>query len=143
MEKLDSFTIRIYAIIIHENRLMLLKEPYAGEILYKLPGGGLEFGESTTECLSRELMEELNLTAKSVTHFYTQEQFLRSKFRPNEQLFTAYYRVEIEDFSQLEIIDKNIEEILWVSLLELEENHVSLPVDKKVVSLLLDSPFSS
>lgn len=62
MERLDAFTIRVYGILIHNNQLMRLKEPFWGEILYKMPGGGLEFGEGTLQCLARELKEELNLT---------------------------------------------------------------------------------
>ena len=73
---------------IKKKELLTLHEEYVGEYLTKLPGGGLEYGEGTIECLRRELAEELNLNIKSATHFYTQEDFVESKFRENEQLIT-------------------------------------------------------
>jgi 8-oxo-dGTP pyrophosphatase MutT (NUDIX family) len=61
---------------LNENQeLMALDEGYAGEKLVKLPGGGLEFGEGTLECLHREFAEELNLKIEVLEHFYTQEDF--------------------------------------------------------------------
>ena len=73
---------KIFAVL--NGIFLILKEPYAGEILYKFPGGGLEFGESLIDGLKRELKEELNLDLTEASHFYTQEEFLVSKFRANE-----------------------------------------------------------
>ena len=99
---IDKINIRVYAIYLNEkNELIALDEGYAGEKLVKLPGGGLEFGEGTIECLHREFAEELNLKIEVLEHFYTQEDFLVSRFRENEQLLTIYYTVNIlnlEDF---------------------------------------------
>lgn len=137
MENINAFTIRIYGILLHNHKLMTLKEPYWGEILYKLPGGGLEFCEGTLQCLSRELKEELNLELDTAELFYVQEEFIRSKFKPNEQLFTVYYKITCKDINTLKICDKNIEEIHWIPLSELSEDKMTLPVDKKVVRKLL------
>ena len=93
---IHKINIRVYAIYLNEkNELMALDEGYAGEKLIKLPGGGLEFGEGTIECLHREFAEELNLKIEVLEHFYTQEDFLVSRFRENEQLLTIYYTVNI------------------------------------------------
>lgn len=137
MEKLDSFNIRVYGLLIHQGALMILKEPYAGEILYKFPGGGLEFGEGTLACLERELIEELNLQLTEAIHFYTQEEFIRSKFRSNEQLLTLYYRIKVEDITVIRDVEESILEIMWVPLDELNIDHVNLPIDRHVVQLLL------
>ena len=75
----------------------MLHEEYAGNQLMKLPGGGLEFGEGVLECLHREFEEELNVKIKIINHLYTQEEFVVSRFRDNEQLLTIYYQVEIID----------------------------------------------
>ncbi|MGQ2118251.1 NUDIX domain-containing protein [Ornithobacterium rhinotracheale] len=137
MERLDAFTIRVYGILIHNNQLMRLKEPFWGEVLYKMPGGGLEFGEGTLQCLARELKEELNLTLDQAELFYVQEDFIRSKFKTNEQLFTVYYKISCKNISDLQIIDKNIEEVNWINLDQLSPEDMSLPVDKIVVGKLL------
>ena len=128
---IDKINIRVYAIYLNENNeLMALDEGYAGEKLVKLPGGGLEFGEGTLECLHREFSEELNLKIKVLEHFYTQEDFLVSRFRKNEQLLTIYYIVDILNINELKILDERIEKVKWISLQE--ENPLQLPIDKIV-----------
>ena len=128
---IDKINIRVYAIYLNEkNELMALDEGYAGEKLIKLPGGGLEFGEGTIECLHREFAEELNLKIEVLEHFYTQEDFFVSRFRENEQLLTIYYNVNILNLDELKILDESIENVKWISLHE--ENPLPLPIDKIV-----------
>lgn len=132
---IDKINIRVYAIYLNEkNELMALDEGYAGEKLVKLPGGGLEFGEGTIECLHREFAEELNLKIEVLEHFYTQEDFLVSRFRENEQLLTIYYTVNILNLEDLNILDDSIENVKWISLHE--ENPLPLPIDKIVFQKL-------
>ena len=132
---IDKINIRVYAIYLNEkNELMALDEGYAGEKLVKLPGGGLEFGEGTIECLHREFAEELNLKIEVLEHFYTQEDFLVSRFRENEQLLTIYYTVNILNLEDLNILDESIENVKWISLHE--ENPLPLPIDKIVFQKL-------
>ena len=132
---IDKINIRVYAIYLNEkNELMALDEGYVGEKLIKLPGGGLEFGEGTIECLHREFAEELNLKIEVLEHFYTQEDFLVSRFRENEQLLTIYYTVNILNLEELKIIDESIEKVKWISLHE--ENPLPLPIDKIVFEKL-------
>lgn len=134
----DKINIRVYAIYLNNKQeLMALDECYAGEKLVKLPGGGLEFGEGTLECLHREFAEELNLKIKVLEHFYTQEEFLVSRFRENEQLLTIYYKVEILNLHELAILDDSIENIKWISLQE--EDPLPLPIDKVVFRKLKQS----
>ncbi|MDG4949852.1 NUDIX hydrolase [Weeksellaceae bacterium KMM 9724] len=137
MEKIDTFNIRVYGLIIHQDALLILKEPYAGEILFKFPGGGLEFGESLIEGLKRELKEELNLNLTEASHFYTQEEFMVSKFRANEQLLTIYYKAKVDNIEDLTKFDQAIQELIWVPLKELSTNHVNLPIDQVVVKKLM------
>lgn len=132
---IDKINIRVYAIYLNEkNELIALDEGYAGEKLIKLPGGGLEFGEGTIECLHREFAEELNLKIEVLEHFYTQEDFLVSRFRENEQLLTIYYTVNILNLDELKILDESIENVKWISLHE--ENPLPLPIDKIVFQKL-------
>ena len=137
---IDKINIRVYAIYLNEkNELMALDEGYVGEKLIKLPGGGLEFGEGTIECLHREFAEELNLKIEVLEHFYTQEDFLVSRFRENEQLLTIYYTVNILNLEDLNILDDSIENVKWISLHE--ENPLTLPIDKIVFEKLKEKLF--
>ena len=89
--------------------------------------------------MHREFAEELNLKIEIVEHFYTQEDFLISKFRKNEQLLTIYYQVNILNFDELEILDESIEKVKWISLHE--ENPLPLPIDKIVFEKLKEKLF--
>jgi len=111
MENINKLNVRIYGICIENNKILTLYESYAGAKLIKLPGGGLEFGEGLTDCLHREFMEELSVEIEVLEHFYTQEKFLKSKFKNHEQLITVYYLVKIKDLSKIKITDPEIEKV--------------------------------
>lgn len=131
---IDRINIRVYGICIKNQSILTLHEEYAGEVLTKLPGGGLEYGESTIECLKREFAEELNIDINIVKHFYTQEDFLVSRFRDNEQLLTIYYICHIINEGDMLIADPCIESAEWLPLTG--ENPFVLPIDKIVFDKL-------
>ena len=132
-----SFNIRVYGILIEEEKLLLIREPYAGQkFIIKFPGGGLEFGEGLIDCLKREFLEELNLNLSYIEHLYTTDFFQESAFRDNEQLISIYYEVKTDNIDQLKVIDIEIEELIWMSINDITEEFVSLPVDKKIIEIL-------
>lgn len=126
---IDKINIRVYATAVKDGKVLVLHEEYAGDHLMKLPGGGLEFGEGLLDCLHREFEEELNVKIRIVSHLYTQEEFVTSRFRENEQLLTVYYMVEIIDENDFLILDPCIEKIEWIPI-STNENPFPLPVDR-------------
>ncbi|SFN28094.1 ADP-ribose pyrophosphatase YjhB, NUDIX family [Paenimyroides ummariense] len=133
-QNFKGFNIRVYALCIVNNELLTLKEPFAGNMVVKLPGGGLEFGEGTADCLKREFKEELNLELTVGDAFYIQEDFVPSLAKDGKQLLTLYFFVTIIDLHNLEIIDKNIQEVNWIPLTA--NNPFTLPVDQIVFNKL-------
>lgn len=132
---IDNINVRVYACVVKDKKVLTLFEEYAGEPLMKFPGGGLEYGEGLTDCLKREFEEELNVHVEIVEHLYTQENFLVSRFKENEQLLTIYYIVNILNEEDFIILDPCIEKIDWIEI-NTEENPFSLPVDKIVFEKL-------
>lgn len=49
--------------IIENEKILTMHYQYGGHDVYNLPGGNLEFGESLTNALARELEEELGIKA--------------------------------------------------------------------------------
>lgn len=131
---IDSINVRAYAACMRNGEILVLDEYYAGTPLVKFPGGGLELGESLTDCLKREFREELNLEIEITEHLYTQDDFLRSRFRTNEQLLTVYYMADILNFGELRIIDPSIRQVNWIPLKQ--KNPMVLPMDIRVYDLL-------
>ena len=62
---------------------------------WALPAGGMEPGESVTECMAREVWEETGLTVETSVAFaiYSEPRFT-APTRPEAQLLTVAYRVD-------------------------------------------------
>jgi 8-oxo-dGTP pyrophosphatase MutT (NUDIX family) len=131
------FNIRVYGILIESGKILIIKEPFAGTLIQKFPGGGLEYGEGTIDSLKREFMEELNLEIEVEKHIYTQDFFLASRFDETEQILMIYYKIKAIDISKFKVIDREIQEIIWKDLAELSVEDLTLETDKLVVRLLL------
>ena len=86
------FTIRVYGILINEKKQVLVSDEHIrGNYYTKFPGGGLELGEGTRDCLAREFMEEMNLRVEVGAHIYTTDFYQLSAFRPEDQIIAIYY----------------------------------------------------
>jgi ADP-ribose pyrophosphatase YjhB (NUDIX family) len=91
---MNQFSIRVYGILFDENKRVLVSDEYIrGMLITKFPGGGLEFGEGTRDCLVREFKEELNLSVSIGNHIYTTDFFQISAFNTQYQIISIYYEV--------------------------------------------------
>jgi ADP-ribose pyrophosphatase YjhB (NUDIX family) len=76
---MGQFNIRVYGILINEQKQLLVSDEFIrGGYYTKFPGGGLEFGEGTRDCLKREFIEELNLKIEVLDHLYTTDFYQES-----------------------------------------------------------------
>lgn len=140
------FNIRVYAIIIQNNSLLLSDEYIKGKPITKFPGGGLKFGEGTIDCIKRELMEELNAEANGIKHFYTTDFFQVSAYNKNQQIISIYYLIEKIDICPIKISTRKFDfskppkegeqNFRWVKLNDINEDEFTFPIDKKVIRLL-------
>jgi 8-oxo-dGTP diphosphatase len=86
------FTIRVYGILLNQKKQVLVSDEHIrGNYYTKFPGGGLESGEGTRDCLKREFMEEMNLRVEIGAHLYTTDYFQMSAFNPSDQIIAIYY----------------------------------------------------
>jgi ADP-ribose pyrophosphatase YjhB (NUDIX family) len=147
------FNVRVYGILLDEaNRLLVSDEFIRGSYITKLPGGGLEIGEGTRDGLAREFMEEANLVVNVGDHFYTTDFFQISAFNHKDQIISIYYLVHASetasiktkekafDFLPEEVADNNgtAEHLRWIPLHELNEDAMTLPIDKVVIKMLIN-----
>lgn len=142
---MKPFNVRVYALLEHKGKVLVIHEPFQGKLIYKFPGGGLEFGEGTKDCIKREIKEELNLKVEVHEHFYTQDFFVLNAFDPTEQVLLIYYKATITDkaLAELTVLDADINELLWLSKEELKAEKFTLDADKVVVNMYKKENFES
>lgn len=150
------FNLRVYGILINEARQVLVSDEYIrGGFYTKFPGGGLEFGEGTRDCLKREFMEEMNLHVNVTTHIYTTDFYQQSAFNPGHQIISIYYYVEaLEpitaplrtkkfdfDERQLKMYEETgeTETFRFINWEDFSEAAVTLPIDKLVATIVKDN----
>jgi 8-oxo-dGTP diphosphatase len=146
---MSRFNLRVYGILINEKKQVLVSDEYIrGSYYTKFPGGGLEFGEGTRDCLTREFMEEMNLKVEIGDHIYTTDYFQMSAFNPEHQIISVYYyakaleeikvplRERVFDFDEQQLAiykQKNeIETFRFIDRENFSEESVTLPIDKIV-----------
>src|SRR5215831_9906743 len=101
------FNIRVYGILLGEKKQVLVSDEFIrGNYYTKFPGGGLEFGEGTRDCLKREFMEEMNLDVEVGDHIYTTDYFQMSAFNPEHQIISIYYYAKALEEIKVPLRDK-------------------------------------
>ena len=146
-------SVRVYGILINDiNEVLVSDEFIRGGLYTKFPGGGLEVGEGTRDCLKREFQEEMGLLVEVGDHIYTTDFFQQSAFNNAHQILSIYYyakalqpisvplRTKPFDFdaSQLKIYEdkKEIETFRFIPWEEFGKHAVTLPIDKIVAEMV-------
>lgn len=143
------FNIRVYGVLINDQQQVLVSDELVrGMYITKFPGGGLELGEGTRDCLKREFLEELNLKVEIGDHIYTTDYFQQSAFNPDHQIISIYYLVNPKDEINIPLRDKpfdfdedqmriyktndETETFRFIDWKEFSEAVMTLPIDKIV-----------
>jgi ADP-ribose pyrophosphatase YjhB (NUDIX family) len=147
------FNIRVYGILINEQKQVLVADEFIrGNYYTKFPGGGLELGEGTRDCVKREFKEEMDLNVEVGDHIYTTDFYQRSAFNPEHQIVSIYYyvkalekitaplRTKEFDFDERELAiyakENEIETFRFIDWDLFSADSVTLPIDKFVVNML-------
>jgi 8-oxo-dGTP diphosphatase len=150
---MPNFNLRVYGILVNEQRQVLVSdELIRGGYFTKFPGGGLEFGEGTRECLAREFKEEMDLAVEVTEHIYTTDFFQLSAFRPDDQIISIYYFVKAmepiraplrdkpfdfdEEQLRLYAERKEIETFRFLNWEDFSPEALTLPIDRLVAAML-------
>jgi 8-oxo-dGTP diphosphatase len=147
------FNVRVYGLLLGADKQVLVSdELIRGDYITKFPGGGLEFGEGTRDCLKREFKEEMDLDVAVEDHLYTTDFFQMSAFNPEHQIISIYYfvkalepihvplRTKPFDFDERELKiyseKKETETFRFIDWNEFSADSVTLPIDKVVAGIL-------
>jgi len=150
---MSRFNLRVYGLLINEQQQVLVSDEYIrGNYITKFPGGGLEFGEGTRDCLKREFMEEMGLNVEVGQHLYTTDFFQMSAFNPEHQIISIYYfahalepitaplRQQPFDFDEREMAKYHetgeTETFRFINWPDFSAEALTLPIDKVVAELV-------
>jgi 8-oxo-dGTP diphosphatase len=140
------WNLRVYGLLIQEGKVLITDEIRGGTSMTKFPGGGLEFGESFTECLKREFIEEMNQEIEVREYFYHNNFLQISAFNSQEQLISFYYKVDLTGMMNFICVENPFtfsegqnQCFRWVEIKKLKEEDLSFPIDKIVAQMLRDS----
>ena len=81
---------RVQALVVRENKILLVKHHMENRIFYCLPGGGVEPGETYEQAALRELKEESMVDGRIVRK-------LSIQYKPEDQGEVHTYLIEIDD----------------------------------------------
>lgn len=147
------FNIRVYGILINDEKKVLVSDEYIrGKYYTKFPGGGLDLGEGTRDCLKREFKEEMDLDVEIGDHIYTTDFFQMSAFNPDDQIISIYYFAKALEEIKVPLRDKEfdfdedqlktykekneIETFRFIDWNKFSAESVTLPIDKVVAAML-------
>lgn len=117
----EKIGIRPAAIIIENNKLLLVKSLYGSETFYLLPGGGIELGETIEEALVRETLEETGKKIKLVKPVYLNE-YINKKDK-SQRVVNIFFVSKIIGQDNRKITDDEgkIKSVDWIDLNDLEK----------------------
>lgn len=139
--------------MINEQRQVLVSDEFIrGNYYTKFPGGGLEIGEGTRDCLKREFLEEMNLPVAVGRHIYTTDIYQQSAFNNAHQILSIYYeasaleqitvplRTKPFDFdeAQLKLYEstRQVETFRFINWEDFSADILSLPLDKITADII-------
>lgn len=146
MNQIKNFTIRIYGIVFREKDEILLTDEFRlGMRMTKFPGGGLEPGEGTIDCLRREFREEMTQEIENISHFYTTDFFQQTRLLPEpRQILSIYYLTSLQHPERLKTTNKKFDfedvdgaqTFRWAKINDLVAEDFTFPIDRVVLGML-------
>ncbi|HXC04734.1 MAG TPA: NUDIX domain-containing protein [Bacteroidia bacterium] len=143
---INRFNIRVYGVCRNEQGdILIADERIKGLQITKFPGGGLEFGEGTLECVKREFVEETGQEVAVIGHFYTTDFFVASVFNPSSQVLCIYYEVRLLESPRFTTQQKSFDfpegtaDVLrfrWIPHTEISPELFTFPTDQRVAELI-------
>lgn len=146
IESSEKFTIRVYGILLDEAKGVLVADEFRSGICFtKFPGGALNQGEGTRDCLVREWKEELGQDIDVMEHFYTTDFYQMSAFNPKQQVISIYYCVKALNDPAMKISatafdfgekKEGSESFRWIAATDFHETLLTFPIDRYVGKMI-------
>ncbi len=145
-----GFNVRVYLFIINEKDEVLVSDEFhIQRYMTKLPGGGLELGESITACIHREMMEECEQDVDIIELIHVTDTFEIPIFHTDEQLIGIYYRVALAEPIRFRVSQKPFDfpgekdpnqSFRWIPVSQLIDA-LTFKIDKEAARMMIQKKY--
>ncbi|EAZ79878.1 NUDIX domain-containing protein [Algoriphagus machipongonensis] len=115
----NQLRVRVNGILIQDEKLLMVKHLMGnGKILWSVPGGGMNFGQSASENLQREFLEETGLNVKITKYLFVHE-YLDPPLHAMEHFFSVKSTggcLKLGEDPELSREFQILKELTWMSL---------------------------
>lgn len=149
----DRFNVRAYFFLVRKSppsgdhpgtwEVLLSDELIAGKPCTKWPGGGVEFGEGPMDCVRREAEEELGQSISVGRLIHATGNFIRSAWRPREQVLCHYYLAALDGEARFPIstvpfgfLPGEEQSLRWAQLDTLRPGELTFETDRSALEAL-------
>ena len=127
MEKKKTLRNSAKAVIIREDKILLLRKADKDGSYIVLPGGGQKFDETLEQALEREVLEEVGAEVNvgkllHIREYFSEKHEFAFEDRALHQI-EFFFRCELKtepDPGRASELDRNQKEVIWLTLSELE-----------------------
>jgi ADP-ribose pyrophosphatase YjhB (NUDIX family) len=118
------FRYRTGAFILKDDKMLFVKSKFGG--YFYMIGGGVSLGETSVDCIEREILEETGINAKVERLAVVTENFFKGENRILEGLdchtIEFYYLVKVIDASNVFSKTDDGEELVWIPIAEIKNS---------------------
>lgn len=112
------------AIIKNKNKILVC-QGYDGYKFYRLPGGGIEFGETGVETLKREIKEEFDADIENIKYLSTLENMFSYRGQKGHEICLVYLAElkgnRLLDKKEITVLDDEENIAVWAEIKELKK----------------------
>lgn len=133
-----KFRISVYGILFEDNKILLQRNPLITQ--FGLPGGGIELGETISDSLEREFLEETGLVVKTKNLFDVSQDFFTHEGKCAHSILIFYHvektggelkadsedSVEVKYFGLDELNESNTQRINWPIIEKLRKDNTDV-----------------
>lgn len=136
------FRYRTGGILIHDNKMLFVKSSIGN--YYYMIGGGVHLGETSEQCIEREVYEEAGIRAKADHLAVICENFFKGSGGTTHGLdchtIEFYYRMTMfeKQFKLCKNKTDHNEELVWLPLEEIEDSEIKPTFVKERIKEILE-----
>ena len=136
MEETLRPRVRVAGILIENNKILLIEHLKKNKKYWLVPGGGVDWGESTAEALIREYKEETNLDITVEKFLFLSETIANDK---KKHVINLYFQIKIikNSIYNMKLGDeRNLTDLKFITKEEIENIKLYPNIKTQLIQLL-------